>query len=98
MRGRTPGRSRRGTWVLLGLGLYALALVGNPLLHHDLACHLKSPTHCTACTSSPTASRIEDGIRLEAWRLQEAGRAHTAPRPGASTASPLRTSGRSPPA
>ena len=41
------------------LAAYALLLAVNPVLHDDLACHLKSPTHCSACTSSPSASRVE---------------------------------------
>jgi hypothetical protein len=39
----------------LTAGLYALVLVVGPVLHHDLACHLKSRTHCTACVISITA-------------------------------------------
>lgn len=41
------------------LAVYALLLAVNPVLHDDLACHLKSPTHCSACTASPSASRVE---------------------------------------
>ena len=55
---RRLGDERRG-WILLVLAVYALLLVVNPVLHDDLACHLKSPTHCSACTASPSASRVE---------------------------------------
>jgi hypothetical protein len=50
---------RRRNWVLLGAALYALLVMVNPVLHEDLASHLKSPTHCNACTASPSASRVE---------------------------------------
>ena len=36
----------------LGLALYAAVLVLAPFTHHDLACHIKNPQHCTACSSS----------------------------------------------
>jgi hypothetical protein len=55
---------RRGaricTW--LGLTVYALILAVSPVLHHDLACHVKSPTHCEACTANPLASRVETAV------------------------------------
>jgi hypothetical protein len=51
-------RRRRGAIVWM-LAVYALLLAVNPVLHDDLACHLKSPTHCSACTASPSASRVE---------------------------------------
>jgi hypothetical protein len=54
------GRSQRPRgWILAGAVVYALLLMANPVLHDDLVCHLKSPTHCSACTASPSASRVE---------------------------------------
>lgn len=44
------------------LGVYALIAVVTPLLHHDIACHLQSKSHCDACTVSSTASNIETGV------------------------------------
>jgi hypothetical protein len=41
------------------LALYALVAVASPAFHHDVACHLTSPTHCTACTASAPAARAE---------------------------------------
>ena len=55
---RNPSRRRRG-WVLGGAAVYALLLMINPVLHDDLAGHLKSPMQCKACTASPSASRVE---------------------------------------
>ena len=50
-------RKRLGRFIVLGL--YALVAIATPLLHHDLACHFQSKSHCDACTASSTASRIE---------------------------------------
>jgi len=36
----------------LGVALYAAVLVLAPFTHHDIACHLKNPQHCTACSSA----------------------------------------------
>ena len=55
---RDLSRRNRG-WVLAGAAVYTLLLMINPVLHDDLAGHLKSPAHCKACTASPTASRVD---------------------------------------
>jgi hypothetical protein len=55
---RGPNRNRRG-WILAGAAVYALLLMVNPVLHDDLAGHLKSPTQCKACAATPFASRVE---------------------------------------
>jgi hypothetical protein len=55
---RSLTHRRRGI-VLAGAAVYALLVMVNPVLHEDLASHLKSPTHCNACTASPSASRVE---------------------------------------
>jgi hypothetical protein len=34
------------------LAAYACLLAAGPLDHHDIACHLKSTTHCTTCLSA----------------------------------------------
>jgi hypothetical protein len=36
----------------IGVALYAAVLVLAPFTHHDIACHLKNPQHCTACSSA----------------------------------------------
>ena len=45
----TGRRETRGAIAALALALYAVLLATGPLEHHDLACHLKSRTHCTTC-------------------------------------------------
>ena len=91
-------RGGRRIGVALGVGLYALVLVVSPLLHHDLDCHLKSPSHCSACTANPLASSIEGGVHLDALRLPVAGWVEGLRQEAPRTASPVRLPGRSPPA
>lgn len=88
----------RSRWILLGLALYALILVGTPLFHHDVACHVKSPTHCTACVASPLASRVEDGVALRSASLPEAGRVVETREASAPFAVLVDSPGRAPPA
>jgi len=94
---RRLGGRRAAFWLPLVLGLYALVLVGSPALHHDLACHLKSPTHCDACTANPLASRTEVGVSLAESQLRPVGwvraEGDVSPRHASTSAS----SGRSPP-
>lgn len=90
--------SRGRAWLLATLAVYAFLLAASPLLHHDVACHLKSPTHCTSCTASPWASRIEAGAPLPAQPLPAAGRV-VGERPApVRAAERFALSGRSPPA
>jgi hypothetical protein len=44
-----------------------------PALHHDLACHAKTPGHCDACVATPLASPAEPGTALEAPSLVVVG-------------------------
>jgi hypothetical protein len=80
------------------VGLYALVLAAAPAFHHDLACHLKSPTHCTTCLVSVTAPRADGSAGLVAADLQDAGvlRADVVDSPERFSFAPRR--GRSPPA
>jgi hypothetical protein len=84
--------------ILLALALFTLLVSVSPLLHHDIACHLKTPTHCTACLASPPASRIERTAGPEAWTLQQAERIETLRQDPVDLADVIRTPGRSPPA
>jgi hypothetical protein len=93
---RALGRCR--PWILLALGLYTLVLLGSPILHHDLECHLKTPGHCDACTANPHAPRIETGVGLLATHLRAAGHVDggRGASPNAAAVNPTR--GRAPPA
>jgi len=90
------GRVTRAA-LLLSIGLYTLLLMVNPVLHDDLACHLKSPAHCSACAASPTASRVE-GLGPMRPVLADAGQVEPVGRPARMAAPALTLPGRSPPA
>lgn len=84
-------------WALAIVGLYALLVMGAPLLHHDFACHQKSPSHCTACVSSPSALRATARVGVapelgDIGRVVDAGRRQFRERPL------LSLPGRAPPA
>jgi hypothetical protein len=72
---RFLGGRRRRLLTQIGGALYALFLVTAPYEHHDLACHLKTPFHCTACTSSVVGSDPHTPEIVGAWHLADAGRA-----------------------
>lgn len=93
---RNLGQRRRG-WVLAGAAVYGLLLMVNPVLHDDLAGHLKAPTHCNACTASPSASRVERmGPMLPV--LADAGSVEPSEGPVVVAAPAPTLPGRSPPA
>jgi hypothetical protein len=54
---------------------YALCVALLPLGHHDIACHLKSPTHCTTCTASVSGETAAHAVMLSSAQLDDAGRA-----------------------
>jgi hypothetical protein len=94
-RGSRP-LTRVTSW--LGLGLYLSFLAVSPLLHHDLECHFKTPSHCGACMASPLGLGAAPGAPLDATHLRDAGAVKTvratAPEPTFAVDAP----GRSPPA
>lgn len=55
--------------------LYSIFLVTAQFEHHDLACHLKTPLHCTSCASSPLSVNAHAPAVPEACRFADAGRA-----------------------
>jgi hypothetical protein len=77
---------------------YVAALAAMPFAHHDLACHLKSSTHCAVCHVGTGADDTSIQPGLGQADLTDAGLA------GEPYASPvascvlLPSSGRSPPA
>jgi hypothetical protein len=96
-----PARGYRGRWrsrLTLGAIAYLVFLVTVPFEHDDLASHLKHPTHCTACMSSPVGSSPETPVILGAWMLTDAGRALAFHLVVDGVLLPVRSTGRSPPA
>jgi hypothetical protein len=67
------GRRRSHPHALVGVAIYAIFLVTAPFEHHDLLCHLKTPTHCTACTSSVVGNGPNAPVAVDASALHDAG-------------------------
>ena len=82
---------------LLGVVLHALFLAAADFEHHDLACHLKTPLHCTSCALSPVGSDPHTPAAPGACRLADAGRLVALDHDSASAVLSVRTTGRSPP-
>ena len=94
---RGSGRlSRRLACV--GMAIYAVFLIASPFEHHDLACELKTPQHCTSCTSTQLGSDPQTLLDPGAWHLADAGRALAVHDASEDTLLVVRSPGRSPPA
>jgi hypothetical protein len=88
-------RSRRLT--AIAFALYAVFLVTAEFEHHDLACHFKTPQHCTSCASSPLSAAPHAPVAADAHRLADAGRAYSFARLLHGAVLTAHASGRSPP-
>jgi hypothetical protein len=84
--------------VTIALVLYTLLAALSPALHHDLACHVKSPAHCDACVANPLASRTEPATGLDAPPLRPMGEPPVCAGPQEPWAPVAPASGRAPPA
>jgi hypothetical protein len=84
--------------VSIGMALYAVFLITIPFEHHDLSCELKTPQHCTACTSSVVGSDPNPPTTLDVWALVDAGSAVLDEIVFREILLGVRTTGRSPPA
>src|SRR5947207_1916828 len=93
---RSADRRRRALTVV-GAALYALFLIVAPFEHHDLVCHLKTPQHCTSCSSSLLGSDPHTPAIVGAWDLADAGRAIAVHLIADGVLLPVRSTGRSPP-
>jgi hypothetical protein len=76
---------------------YVLALAVLPFAHHDLACHLKSTTHCWTCHVGTSADESRPDPAVDPTSLNDAGRADEAPVALIASQAPSPSSGRSPP-
>lgn len=79
------------------LALYVLALAAMPFAHHDLACHLKSSTHCTTCHVGTSADSGGSAPAVTADLLKDAGRPDEPALTALLTPALLLSAGRSPP-
>jgi hypothetical protein len=96
MAGRSGDRCYR-LLALVGLAVYAIFLVASPFEHHDLLCHLKTPQHCTSCTSSQLGSDPDAPLVQPASHLVDAGSAVSVHLLAEGTLLAVRSTGRSPP-
>ena len=91
------GIRRWRRFAALAFALYAIFLVTAQFEHHDLACHLKTPQHCTSCNASPLGSAPKASIALTDCQLHDAGSAIAAEALAESVVLSAARSGRSPP-
>jgi hypothetical protein len=92
----TDRRIRR--FAAVGGLLYAVFLTIAPFEHHDIACHFKTPQHCTSCSSSVVSASPSTPEAVGACTLADAGRARADQPLAADILLPVRSTGRSPPA
>jgi hypothetical protein len=97
MLGRAGDRAWRSLR-FIAVAFYALFLVTAPFEHHDLNCELKTPQHCTACTSSQLGADRYTPATFDDWRLADAGRAVSFIVVADGVLLQVKTTGRSPPA
>jgi hypothetical protein len=95
---RKLNEGRRRAWTVAGVAIYALFLVTAQFEHHDLLCHLKTPQHCTSCSSSLVGSDPSTPAVPGASQLRDAGTAISLQILLESTLLAVRSTGRSPPA
>ena len=90
---------RRASWWLNSIvAVYVLAMALLPLTHHDIACHLKSSTHCTTCLIGSAADLASGETSLGSSILDDAGQAGIEASAQPDSLSLPTRSGRAPPA
>jgi hypothetical protein len=92
-----PPRRRWISVFAVAVATYALILAAGELQHHDLACHLKSRTHCTWCVSGVSHPGVAPAGQPAAADLRLAGEIETRPRRFAVSPALIGSPGRSPP-
>ena len=83
---------------IAGVLLHTLFLAVADFEHHDIACHLKTPFHCTSCALSTVGSDPRAPFDPGASGLADAGRAIAVNVEFQGAVLSVRTTGRSPPA
>ena len=93
-----PRHGRSRAILLAFLAVYVVVLCASPIFHHDLDCHLKSPSHCPGCVASPAALRGESVATLAETHLPRAEAVGHESARAAATLVAHGLKGRSPPA
>ena len=91
------GRLRALRSVSVQVAIYVVILLAAPFEHHDLACHLKTPFHCTACASSAVGLETSTTTLARIVHLADAGDVVAYQPPAYGALLPVRSTGRSPP-
>ena len=79
------------------MAFYVLAFVAMPFAHHDLACHLKSSTHCATCHVGTSTDPSSARPAVDPAVLADAGRPTEPSYHSVSSPALLPSAGRSPP-
>ncbi len=79
------------------MAIYTVFLVASPFEHHDLSCELKTPQHCTSCTSTQLGSDTQVALAPGAAQLADTGSATSFVLLDTGTLLAVRSTGRSPP-
>jgi len=87
----------RSTWAFVAGAIYAVFLLTAPFAHHDLACELKHPQHCTACMSSVLGADPNRSTIPSVSQLADAGSTTSEQTVVKDLLLAIRTTGRSPP-
>lgn len=80
------------------MAIYVLFVIASPFEHHDLSCELKTPQHCTSCSSTQLGSDTQVSLAPGAAQLADAGSASSFVLLNDGTLLVVRSTGRSPPA
>jgi len=88
---------RKPALAAAGLTLFGIVLAASPLLHHDLICHIKTPTHCDACHASPVAPQAVALVDVTPPGFTDSPSAECREATAVLSPVPLRSSGRAPP-
>ena len=78
--------------------IYAAFLLIAPFEHHDFLCHLKTPQHCSACTSGQPSPAPHAPSSFGSGQLFDAGRTSVFHPMADGVLLSVRSNGRSPPA
>jgi hypothetical protein len=90
--------SRGRPLLTYAVALYAAFLIISPFEHHDLICHLKTPLHCSACTSNQLSPAPHAPAAVGVGQLSDAGCAVVIHQNADGVLLSVSSCGRSPPA
>jgi hypothetical protein len=94
---RLPRGTRLAIGLKLSVAIYVLAAALLPLAHHDLVCHLKTPSHCVTCVVGSSGDVAADRAVFSRSWMNDLGAA-VIQQTATFDSAPLRASrGRAPP-